>query len=61
MSARSTLIAVTSMFYLFWSALVDASWANQLVIGRRLRGHVFGASSDLHAEDCDDADVGWLA
>ena len=23
-------------------------------------GLLVGASSDLHAEDCDDADVGWL-
>ena len=58
--ARTALITVTSICKeLVRSALVDANRANQLVIRRR-RGHL-NATSDLHAEDCDDTDVGWLA
>ena len=43
--------------YWFWSPPMDTVGGNTLVWRP---GLLVGASSDLHAEDCDDADVGGL-
>ena len=54
-----TLIAVTSSVK--WSALVDSISGQPACVGALGKQALLLAPSDLHAEDCDDADIGWLA
>ena len=54
-----TLIAVTSSVK--WSALVDSISGQPACVGSLGKQALLLAPSDLHAEDCDDADIGWLA